>query len=65
MQSRVTNFWIIFVGPIRRSRTDLPLENTDELTSNSDMTSVDSAIDLQRLLAQISANSGRSTITLS
>jgi RNA polymerase sigma-70 factor (ECF subfamily) len=57
-----------FLDYLRRTKSsfkDLPLENTDELTSNSDMTSVDSAIDLQRLLAQISANSGRSTITLS
>jgi RNA polymerase sigma-70 factor (ECF subfamily) len=47
-----------FLDYLRRTKSsfkDLPLENTDELTSNSDMTSVDSAIDLQRLLAQISA----------
>jgi RNA polymerase sigma-70 factor (ECF subfamily) len=47
-----------FLDYLRRTKSsfkDLPLENTDELMSNSDMTSVDSAIDLQRLLAQISA----------
>ena len=63
-QSRPFTPWIHaiarykFLDYLRRTKSsfkDLPLENTDELTSNSDMTSVDSGIDLQRLLAQISA----------
>jgi RNA polymerase sigma-70 factor, ECF subfamily len=46
-----------FLDYLRRTKSsfkDLPLENAHELTSRSDMTAVDSGMDLQRLLSQIS-----------
>jgi RNA polymerase sigma-70 factor, ECF subfamily len=47
-----------FLDYLRRTKSsfkDLPLENADELTSNTDMTAVDSGLDLQRLLSEISS----------
>jgi RNA polymerase sigma-70 factor, ECF subfamily len=46
-----------FLDYLRRTKLsfkDLPLENAHELTSNSDMIAVDSGLDLQRLLSEIS-----------
>ncbi len=46
-----------FLDYLRRTKSsfkNLPLENAHELTSDSDMTAIDSGIDLQRLLAEIS-----------
>jgi RNA polymerase sigma-70 factor (ECF subfamily) len=47
-----------FLDYLRRTKSsfkDLPLENAYELTSNTDMTAVDSGLDLQRLLSQVSS----------
>lgn len=47
-----------FLDYLRRTKSsfkDLPLENAHELTSISDMTAIDSGLDLQRLLSEISS----------
>lgn len=47
-----------FLDYLRRTKSsfkDLPLEDAHELTSNSDMTAIDSSLDLQRLLSEISS----------
>jgi RNA polymerase sigma-70 factor (ECF subfamily) len=47
-----------FMDYLRRTKSsfkDLQIENADELTSNSDMTAIDSGLDLQRLLSEISS----------
>jgi RNA polymerase sigma-70 factor, ECF subfamily len=47
-----------FLDYLRRTKSsfkDLPLENAHELTLNSDMPAVDSGLDLQRLLSEISS----------
>jgi hypothetical protein len=47
-----------FLDYLRRTKSsfkDLPFENAHELTSNSDMTAVDSGLDLQGLLSEISS----------
>jgi RNA polymerase sigma-70 factor, ECF subfamily len=47
-----------FLDYLRRTKSsfkNLPLENAHEFTSNSDMTAVDSGLDLQRLLSEISS----------
>jgi len=46
-----------FVDYLRRTKSsfkDLPMESVEELTADSDMTAVDSGLDLQRLLSGIS-----------
>jgi RNA polymerase sigma-70 factor, ECF subfamily len=47
-----------FLDYLRRTKSsfkDLPLDNAHELTSNSDMRAIDSGLDLQRLLSEISS----------
>jgi RNA polymerase sigma-70 factor, ECF subfamily len=47
-----------FLDYLRRAKAsckDLPIENAHELPSNTDMTAVDSSLDLQRLLSGISS----------
>ena len=47
-----------FLDYLRRTKSsvkNVPLESVDELTSQSDMTAVDSGLDLHRLLAEISS----------
>ncbi len=47
-----------FLDYLRRTKSsfkNVPMESVDELTSNSDMTAVDSGLDLQRLLSEISS----------
>jgi RNA polymerase sigma-70 factor, ECF subfamily len=47
-----------FLDYLRRTKSsfkDLPLENARELTSSNDMTAVDSGLDLQRLLSDMSS----------
>jgi RNA polymerase sigma-70 factor, ECF subfamily len=47
-----------FLDYLRRTKSslkDLPMESAEELTSNSDVAAVDSSIDLQRLLLQVSS----------
>jgi RNA polymerase sigma-70 factor, ECF subfamily len=47
-----------FLDYLRRTKLtfkDLPIEEVYELTSNTDTTAIDSALDLQRLLSQISS----------
>jgi RNA polymerase sigma-70 factor, ECF subfamily len=47
-----------FLDYLRRTQSsfkDLPMESVDELTADSDMTAVDSGLDLQRLLSDISS----------
>jgi RNA polymerase sigma-70 factor, ECF subfamily len=47
-----------FLDYLRRTKSsfkDVPLENAHELTSNSDMTAIDSGLDLQQLLSGISS----------
>jgi RNA polymerase sigma-70 factor (ECF subfamily) len=46
-----------FLDYLRRTKSsfqDLPLENAHELTSTSDLTAVDSGLDLDRLMSEIS-----------
>ena len=47
-----------FLDYLRRTKSslkDLPMEATEELTSNSDLTAVESSLDLQRLMSGISS----------
>ena len=47
-----------FLDYLRRTKSsfkDLPMETVHELTAESDMTAVDSGLDLQRLLSEISS----------
>ena len=47
-----------FLDYLRRTKSslkDLPMESVEELTADSDMTAVDSGLDLQRLLSGISS----------
>jgi RNA polymerase sigma-70 factor (ECF subfamily) len=47
-----------FLDYLRRTKSsfkDLPMESIEELTADSDMTAVDSGLDLQRLLSGISS----------
>jgi RNA polymerase sigma-70 factor, ECF subfamily len=47
-----------FLDYLRRTKStlkDLPMERAEELTSNSDLTAVESSLDLQRLMSDISS----------
>jgi RNA polymerase sigma-70 factor, ECF subfamily len=47
-----------FLDYLRRTKSslkDLPMETADELTSNSDLAAVESSLDLQRLLLEVSS----------
>ena len=47
-----------FLDYLRRTKSsfrDLPMDSVQELTANSDMTAVDSGLDLQRLMSEISS----------